>query len=139
MLNHFKGNIKPTTEPMLTKTPPLNPQWSKRSVGSDKLSESGQQGLPQQQFSMKTKSIQSIGTSVKKLMADEMHNLIPNVHIETPHRTEPYPTSEYRHTRLPNAMTAQETVTTSRTRLPYVTWSGGQRQSTESRVQDLGK
>ena len=110
-------------------------QWGVVSISS----ESRQQGLPQQQFIMKTKSIQSIGTSVKKLMTDEMHNLIPNVYIEIPHRTEPYPTSEYRHTRLPNAMTVQETVTTSRTRLPYVTWSGGQRQSTESRVQDLGK
>ena len=83
MLNHFKGNIKPTTEPMLTKTPPLNPQWSKRSVGSDKLSESGQQGLLQWQSSVKTKSIQSVGMSLTKLISDKVPNLVPNVWIET--------------------------------------------------------
>ena len=59
----FVGSILPTTEPIATKTPPLNPQWSNWSVGSHKPFESGQKWLPQQQNKSEDKSIQSISGS----------------------------------------------------------------------------
>ena len=45
---HFVGNISPTTQPIATKTPPLRPQCSNGSVGSDEPFKSGQEGQPQQ-------------------------------------------------------------------------------------------
>ena len=41
--------IEPTTQPILTKIPLLNPKWFNLSVGSDESSKSGQEWLLQQQ------------------------------------------------------------------------------------------
>ena len=51
----FRRSIKPTTELISTKMPPLNPKWSNLPVGSNKPSGSGQWWLLQQQNSVKTK------------------------------------------------------------------------------------
>ena len=49
LLKDCEINTKPATELMTTKAPPLNPQWSNQSVGSDEPIQCGQQWLSQQQ------------------------------------------------------------------------------------------
>ena len=72
----FVGSVSPTTEPIATKTPPLNLQWTNQFVGSDKPFKSGQQWLLQQQNKSEDKSIQSIsfvpslGASIETLCND---------------------------------------------------------------------
>ena len=69
-INHRESNVEPTTEPMTTKAPPLNLQWSNWSVGSAEPIKSGQQWLPQQQFCVEDKG-HSI--NVKNVSGDRMN------------------------------------------------------------------